>query len=380
MKTRMKKLISISTIPVLALALLLVLGTVLADDGAIEAQNPAPSLTGATKYDFFGADDPPTVDAEGRVLCWKGPISGDIEGVMLWWFDMDRFVTIGQVSHWVDRWEIWSDDPLENPEAAVLLLAGDEAGTTTAPPGEDGFWWGKGIVTEASTEFEVWIGRQMYDGGNVKWAAPGLPDCGEGTFRINLIFDFNGDGKVDNEDISIIAGYWNTGEPLCDISPAPLGDGIVDAQDLLVLTEYLTKADVEADIAAINEILDNYALAMIAGDLDLWMSFYTDDTIKMAPDGPAAFGKEELRAMMKPLFDNFTFEEMAIFDVEIQVAGDWAFCRCNFTATMTPKAGGEPLYMDAKDLCTYKRQADGSWKIYWDCWNSNVPPAAPPVE
>ena len=370
MKTIMRKQITISTIPVLALALLLVLGTVLADDTAIEAQKSAPSLRCTITYNFVGANDPPTVDAEGRVLCWDGEIHGDIEGVILWWFDMDHFVSIGQVSYYVARWEIY--DLADN-----LILAGDSAGTTAVPPGKDGIWRGKGIVTEASAGFEDWIGRPLYEGGNVTWAAPGLPDCGEGIFRINLVFDFNGDGKVDNADISIMAGYWNTGEPLCDIAPIPLGDGIVDVQDLLVLTEYLTKADVEADIAAINEILDNYALAMIAGDLDLWMSFYTDDTIKMAPDGPAAFGKEELRAMMKPLFDNFTFEEMAIFDVEIQVAGDWAFCRCNFTATMTPKAGGEPLYMDAKDLCTYKRQADGSWKISHDCYNSNVPPTPP---
>ena len=305
MKTRMKKLITISTIPVLALALLLVLGTVLADDAAIEAQKSAPSLTGTTNYIFTGADDPPTVDAEGRVLCWKGPISGDIEGVILWWFDMDRFVTTGQVSHWVNRWEIWSGDPLENPEAVVLLLAGDEAGTTTAPPGEDGFWWGKGIVTEASAEFEVWIGRQMYDGGNFTWAAPGLPDCGEGTFRINLVVDFNGDGKVDNTDISIMAGYWNTGEPLCDISPTPLGDGIVDVQDLLVLTEYLTKADVEADIAAIEDVLNQYAVTANAGDLESWLSLHADDVVKMPPDAPAIFGIEDLRANFKPAFDNF---------------------------------------------------------------------------
>ena len=376
MKTRMKKLISIKSIPVLALALLLVLGTVLAGGAAIEAQNSAPSLTGTTEYYFFGADDPPTVDAEGRVLCWKGPISGDIEGVILWWFDMDRFVSAGQVSHWVNRWEIWSGDPLENPEEAVLLMAGDEAGTTTAPPGEDGFWWGKGIVTEASAEFEDWIGRQMYDGGNFTWAAPGLPDCGEGTFRINLVVDFNGDGKVDNTDISIMAGYWNTGEPLCDISPTPLGDGIVDVHDLLVLTEYLTKVDVEDDIAAIEDVMDQYAVTANAGDLESWLSLHADDVVKMPPDAPAIFGIEALRAKMEPAFDNFTLE-VAIYPEEAQVDGDLGFARGNYTVSMTPKAGGETIISmpDGKYSTICKRQADGSWKIYIDCYNSNVPPA-----
>ena len=182
MKTRMKKLISISTIPVLALALLLVLSTVLADGAAKPAKKPAPSLTGTTVYDFVGHLE---IFDDGRLLCWEGTISGDIEGVMLWWFDMDYFVITGQVSHWVDRWEIWSDDPLENPEEAVLLLAGDEEGTTTAPPGKDGLWRGNGIVTEASEEFEDWIGRPTHAGGNVTWDETGNPKDGEGTFRIN---------------------------------------------------------------------------------------------------------------------------------------------------------------------------------------------------
>jgi len=133
------------------------------------------------------------------------------------------------------------------------------------------------------------------------------------------------------------------------------------------------KQDTEADIAAIEEIWDNYALGMITGDLDLWMSLYTDDIIKMLPDEPAVFGKEDLRTSMKPLFDNFTIE-MAIYNEEVQVAGDWAFSRGTFTATLTPKAGGEPLYMDGKYLDILERQADGSWKIARDCFNSNVPP------
>ena len=171
MKTRMKKLISISTIPVLALALLLVLGTVLADD----AEKPAPSLTGTTEYDFVGHLG--QFDSEGRLLCWEGPISGDINGVIQYW--MPPGTTTGQVGHWVARWEIWDG------EGEVLLLAGDEEGTTTVRHGKNSVWRGNGIVTEASEEFEDWIGRQVHDGGHFTWAAPGLPDSGTGTFRVN---------------------------------------------------------------------------------------------------------------------------------------------------------------------------------------------------
>jgi hypothetical protein len=167
MKTRMKKLISISTIPVLALTLLLVLGTVLADD----SEKPAPSLTGTTDYDFVGHLG---IVVDGRLLAWEGTISGDIEGVIQYW--MEPMTITGQSSHYSDRFEIWNSD------MTVLLLAGDEEGTTTVRHGKNSVWRANGIVTEAYGEFEDWIGRQTYEGGNVNWD---FPYSGEGIFRIN---------------------------------------------------------------------------------------------------------------------------------------------------------------------------------------------------
>jgi len=60
------------------------------------------------------------------------------------------------------------------------------------------------------------------------WQAPILP-----------IVDFNADGKVDIKDVSIMIEHWHTDYALCDIGPMPWGDGFVDAQDLMVLAEYM---------------------------------------------------------------------------------------------------------------------------------------------
>jgi hypothetical protein len=53
------------------------------------------------------------------------------------------------------------------------------------------------------------------------------------------IFDFNGDGIVDSADMVIMIDNWGTDNSLCDIGPTPLGDGIVDVDDLKVLAEHL---------------------------------------------------------------------------------------------------------------------------------------------
>jgi ketosteroid isomerase-like protein len=364
MKTIMNKLITIKSASVLALVLLVVLGAVLAGD-AIDAQKPVSAIICTITYDFFGHLG--SVDDEGRLLAWDGEIQGDIEGRILWWFDLAHMQKIGQVSYYVARWEIY--DLADN-----LLLAGDSAGTTAKPPGEDGIWRGKGIVIEASAEFEYWIGRQIYEAGNVTYDEAGNPKGGGGTFRIIPFADFNGDGKVDSADICIMAGHWNTGEPVCDIGPTLLGDGTVDAQDLLVLANHLAgeAEDFNAD-AIYKEMCDLYTLAVETGDVDLYVANYTDDAVQIPPDAPTRIGSEQIRAAIEPSLTGFNVV-CPIYPREAKVIGNWAFGWCDWSLSLTPKEGGQTTTFDGKGIDVLKRQPDGSWKYYISCWNYNGPP------
>jgi len=51
--------------------------------------------------------------------------------------------------------------------------------------------------------------------------------------------DFNGDGVVDGTDVAAMVDHWHMDNQLYDIAPSPCGDGIVDVQDLVMLSEYL---------------------------------------------------------------------------------------------------------------------------------------------
>ena len=62
---------------------------------------------------------------------------------------------------------------------------------------------------------------------------------GLAVYRPVPAVDFNGDGIVDSADMCMMIDYWGTDEPLYDIAPPPLGDGIVDVQDLILLSEHL---------------------------------------------------------------------------------------------------------------------------------------------
>ena len=93
----------------------------------------------------------------------------------------------------------------------------------------------------------------------------------------------------------------------------------------------------------------------------------------MPPDAPAVFGKEQILVVNESKFEPFNIN-MAIKKDEVQINGDLAFSRGTYTASLTPKAGGETINLIGKYLTILKKQTDGSWRIYCDCFNSNVPP------
>lgn len=129
------------------------------------------------------------------------------------------------------------------------------------------------------------------------------------------------------------------------------------------------------DITAINEVFNQYVVAVNTGDFDLWISLWTDDAVQMPPDTPARVGKEQIREAMKPGFDQMNLD-MTINSIDdVKVYGDLGIVRCTYTLKMTPKAGGETINAvpDAKDLSLWERRSDGSWKLIYDCNNSNVP-------
>ena len=145
------------------------------------AHNIAP-LTVTTEYEFVGHLG--IFDDESRLLVWRGTTSGDIEGVIRYWAVLPMPPLTGQVSHYDGGgWEIWDDT------GTVLLLAGEEAGSTTDRPGKNGVWRANGIVTYVNPDFpelDDLFGRQMHEGGEFIWAIPGvLPSHGWGRFRIN---------------------------------------------------------------------------------------------------------------------------------------------------------------------------------------------------
>ena len=123
--------------------------------------------------------------------------------------------------------------------------------------------------------------------------------------------------------------------------------------------------------AAVNNLLNQYAASLNSGDLDRWVGLWTEDGVQMPPGEPAVVGKDRIRARNGAGLARFKFD-MGITNEEVQVAGDWAYIRGTYKATLTPKQGGAPVLVDGKYMSILARQQDGSWKFHRDAFNSNV--------
>ena len=151
---------------------------------------------------------------------------------------------------------------------------------------------------------------------------------------------------------------------------------IVASVFLTFFCSIMVSADDEADVfrTAVRNIFDTYSAANIAGDTEPYISVHDKDIIKMGPNKPAVYGSSALEESKRKGHKKWKYESQDIKIEETRVAGDWGFARGTYTGTLTSKSGSKTINVDGKYLTIFKRQADGSWKIFRDCYNSNVPP------
>jgi ketosteroid isomerase-like protein len=124
-----------------------------------------------------------------------------------------------------------------------------------------------------------------------------------------------------------------------------------------------TEADMQA-IAAVRDL--EVAAFTTGGDF----SYLASDAVLMPPNAPRIVGVEAIGAWAAEWANQFTFNSLDYTESEIVIAGDWAIERYAAEVTMTP-AGADPVDMTNKGIHIYKRQADGSWKMVQDVWNSD---------
>ncbi|UCD76286.1 MAG: nuclear transport factor 2 family protein [Phycisphaerales bacterium] len=121
----------------------------------------------------------------------------------------------------------------------------------------------------------------------------------------------------------------------------------------------------ESDIAAIRNATEQYRVAESVNDWQAVTMLYTENAIRMLPEGPTIQGRE---AILKE-FDARPYS-VTQYDQQIEEAegfGDLAVVRGVFSYAVD--RDGEILRGTGKYIAVYRRQLDGTWLIDRDIFN-----------
>lgn len=121
------------------------------------------------------------------------------------------------------------------------------------------------------------------------------------------------------------------------------------------------KTALSADEAAVRQVIDSYAEAMRAADIERIVGLYTDDAAVMAPDMPAAVGTSQLREVYQGALSAVAMDFSFTFD-QVGVRGETAVARTHTEGHNTVRATGAEVLGRYRELFVLVRHESG-WRI-----------------
>lgn len=123
------------------------------------------------------------------------------------------------------------------------------------------------------------------------------------------------------------------------------------------------------DHEAIRAFYPNWTARVLARDFDDMFELYTEDAVIMPPNHPALRGRDEILAFMQA-FPKVTKAEFHVDEVDGR--GDLAYVTGRYSLTLEAADAPGPVEDVGKFIEIRRRQADGSWKVSRDIFNSDL--------
>ena len=158
--------------------------------------------------------------------------------------------------------------------------------------------------------------------------------------------------------------------PFLVASCAPKGETAVKDSAATATAPVVDAAAVRATIDQTNAKM---AEALQKADTAAIGSLYADDAIVLMAGQPAWNGKAGIMRSGTEMLNAVKFSDVKFNTLSVDVAGDYAIETGTLEMTLTPK-GGKPTPDKGKYVTVWKKQADGSYKIYRDVPNTDNPP------
>lgn len=108
-----------------------------------------------------------------------------------------------------------------------------------------------------------------------------------------------------------------------------------------------------------------------AGDAAAVAALYAEDATLLPPNAEAVQGRAAIEEFFKAELE-LGATDLKLTTISVGGGGDVAYEVGRFTVAI-PSEGGEMMRDEGKYLAIYQHQADGTWKVQFDTWNSDLP-------
>jgi uncharacterized protein (TIGR02246 family) len=131
----------------------------------------------------------------------------------------------------------------------------------------------------------------------------------------------------------------------------------------------------DQDKASVRAVDAEWARAAKVGNGEAIAALYASDAVLLPPGEPMVKGDAAKKYWVD--FANGFSGPTELNTMAVEGGGDVATAIGTYKMSLTPKkAGAKPLPTEeGKYLEVLKRQDDGSWKLIYDMWSPNAPPA-----
>ena len=119
-----------------------------------------------------------------------------------------------------------------------------------------------------------------------------------------------------------------------------------------------------AEVAAIRQARALYVNAALKQDWDTFLTVYDPQVVILPPEVQPLDTLAKIRAYVEQYPTLITFR---VDNIDLDGRVDLAYERGRYDLT------GEGFAQQGSHLTLWKKQADGSWKIYRDIWHSDNP-------
>ncbi len=154
---------------------------------------------------------------------------------------------------------------------------------------------------------------------------------------------------------------------------------IVGALTVAATASYAQPANIEAARAALRQANVDYCQAMVTKDAPRLTAMYAGSASIFPPDEAASMGPESIAAFISGFMrlPELNFMNCTPSLVDVSNSGDLGYTLFSYVVSYRGP-NGQPVNDNGRDLLGWRKQADGSWKVVIDIWNSDKPAATPP--